>query len=724
MKKRLWLSVCAFIISLGIVPFNAPPARAAQNLIANASVETGNVNDNLPVNWQKDRWGTLTAQFVYKKNEGYQSARSIRVNVSGYQSGDAKWSFTPVAVDPNTDYTFSNYYKSNVQTALVAVSLDTDGVPTYLDISTSVPASSTSWKQVTGKIKTLATTKKLIVYHLIAKNGWLQTDAASLTKDEPTPPTDPSNLVPNTSLEQSGGAPLAPSAWLSNSWGSNSAQFEYLNEGRTGTHSVKTTITGYQSGDAKWFFEPVDVQPDTEYVFSDYYKSSVPTKIVAVSYDSGGTPTYFDIATNLPASSSAWKQASASLKTLAGTKKLSIYHIIEQNGWLQLDDVSLAKSTTTPVASVPNPSLEESTGSPAAPVSWQGESWGTNTPKFEYLNEGHTGSRSVKVTLSNYQDGDAKWTFTPQILETGKDYRFKAWYKSDVIPQVVARFIKGDGSEEYFGLPQPLASSTTNWQQYSDTFSVPEGTQAVTVFMFLNKNGWLQTDDYTIEPYQPVGFSRPLVTLTFDDGFEENVTTVLPRLNNLGIKSTQCYATQFIEGVPNQPQNVQAFSGSGHEICSHTVTHPALSQLPADQQTYELTHSQSYLRSITNQGVTTFSSPFGDYDASVLNQIKNLYRAHRTTDEGYNTKDNFDPYRIRVQNMTPTTTLDQFQEWLNKAKTDKTWLVLVYHRVTTGTPDSFDTKENDFVQQLNTLAESGITIKTFNDALDELAPQL
>ncbi|HEX6416597.1 MAG TPA: polysaccharide deacetylase family protein [Candidatus Saccharimonadales bacterium] len=533
------------------------------------------------------------------------------------------------------------------------------------------------------------------------------------------------NLIANPSLEN---GTTAPNNWIKNSWGQNTATFTYKkNEGYQSSRSVRVQLSNYVSGDAKWYFNAVNVEPNTTYTFSDYYKSNKKTKAVAVSYDAAGAPTYTDIALNIAASNTDWKQVTAKYTTLASTKKLSVFHVIEQNGWLQIDKASVTKDDVvppTPANSVPNPSVEASSGTPAMPTSWHTGSWGSNTPAYEYVNEGRTGNRSVKLTMSNYVDGDAKWYFEPQQLEKGKDYRFSAWYKTNTIPNVVVRYITSSGTDRYFGMPRPEPNGTTNWQQYSDTFSVPEDAQSVTVFFFLSSNGWLQLDDFSVTPYQTVGFSRPLVSLTYDDGFEENVTTVLPRLNGANIKSTQCYATQFIEGQPAQVQNVMAFKNSGHEICSHTVTHPALSQLNTADLTYELTHSKQYLESTVGLPVTSFASPFGDYNAAVNNEIKKYYRSHRTVDEGYNSKDNFNIYKIRVQNMQATTTLAEFQGWINKAKADKTWLVFVYHRVTPGEPGQFDTKESDFVQQLNALVASGVTVKTYNEALNEVIPQL
>ena len=156
--------------------------------------------------------------------------------------------------------------------------------------------------------------------------------------------------------------------------------------------------------------------------------------------------------------------------------------------------------------------------------------------------------------------------------------------------------------------------------------------------------------------------------MVFDDGHEDNVTTALPLLNNYGFKTTQCYATDFIE---NQSQTVVdgilTFAASGHEICSHTVTHPFLTSLNSTDLNYELQHSKAYLENITGSTITSFASPYGDYDSNVNTAIAKYYQLHRTVDEGFNSKDNFNPYRLRVQNVLSTTTSSQINSHFFKS---------------------------------------------------------
>jgi peptidoglycan/xylan/chitin deacetylase (PgdA/CDA1 family) len=140
---------------------------------------------------------------------------------------------------------------------------------------------------------------------------------------------------------------------------------------------------------------------------------------------------------------------------------------------------------------------------------------------------------------------------------------------------------------------------------------------------------------------------------------------------------------------------------------------------------YEAQHSQAFLQGISGQPVKNFASPYGDYNATVNTELKKYFTSHRTTDEGFNSKDNLNAYRVRVQNMTPNTTLAQVQQWVTKAKTDHTWLVLVYHVIGTNkaTLEEYDTYKPDFDTQMAWLKQSGIAVERWDQALAEVSAQ-
>jgi RHS repeat-associated protein len=140
-----------------------------------------------------------------------------------------------------------------------------------------------------------------------------------------------------------------------------------------------------------------------------------------------------------------------------------------------------------------NPSVEQSAGSPATPVGWHTDSWGTNTPTFTYSTDAHTGSRSVKTQLTSYTSGDAKWMFDELSVTPGATYNFSDYYKSNIANSINLRYTHANGSYEYLKLTDLTASSS--WAQASNNFTVPSDVSKVIISHVINNIGWMQVDD-------------------------------------------------------------------------------------------------------------------------------------------------------------------------------------------------------------------------------------
>lgn len=802
MLKKILISLMSLIISITpIMAITNTASAASTNLFSNPSVELN--SNNLPTDWSTAKTGTNTTAFNYL-NTGHTGSHSLQVKMTRRTSGQAEWVGTPITVASNTNYTYTDWYISNVSTTL-SVNVKTNNGATSTLVTKNVTASS-AWKQSSVSFKTPSNAVSVSIYHYLNKVGQLTLDDFSLQEPVPTvaisspinnssvsgnstiaasatntigvqfkvdnldlgtedtlapyslnwdtttvangshtitavarnasgvtatnsisvnvqniitPPVTTDNLITNPSAETANGS--SPASWSYGSWGTNSPTYTYENNGHTGSRSVKTQITSFSNGDAKWYFNPVTVEAGKTYSYSHFYKTNATTDVVVQFTDTAGNNSYMWL--NTLAASSSWQQYNSNFTVPTGIVKVTVLQVLYSIGWVQIDDVLLTQNEPATQEIITNSSFELSSGT--SPTSWLNNSWGTNTASFEYMNEGHTGSHSAKVTVSNYTDGDAKWYFNPITnLQRGGQYNFSTWYKTNSIPHAVAMFIKDDGTEQYLSMPNPQPNGTTVWQYYSGGFQVPTNVKAVSVFFLMQDNGWLQIDDQTITPYQPTGFNRPLISITFDDGPIENVTSALPLLNSYSFKTTNCFISSTIENDPSQAQsNVMAFFNSGHEICSHTVSHPFLSQLSGQNLDYELLHSKQYLESITGQPVVDFVSPYGDYNASVITAIKQYYQSHRTVNTGFNSRDSFNEYELKVQNILNTTTASQVREWITQAQTDNTWLILVYHRIASDAGD-YDTLPSVFSQQLQEIQNSGIVVKTVKDALAEVKSQL
>lgn len=550
----------------------------------------------------------------------------------------------------------------------------------------------------------------LVVFPLFASTFVNQVKAASV------------NLISNPSVETSSNG--QPIGWYKNSWGQNSATFTFQKSGQDGRRSLYVKIGSYASGDAKWYFEPINVDSGSSYIYSDYYKSSVKTQVVAQTEDVSGNFGYFEIG-QLPVKNS-WTKASFSFLVPPNAVKITIFHIVSSVGYLQTDNFVLKKASDqiTITDNVPNNSVEQvSEINTTQPAAWSKNTWGVNNSSFTYLNNtGHTGNHSVKTQISSYTSGDAKWYYPSQPVTGGEKLKFIDYYQSNITSRVVVEVERSGGSLDYIELKNAPTSST--WGKYVDSFTVPADATKVTVFHLISAVGFLITDDFSVLPYTPEGFSRALATLTFDDGWQSQYDTALPMLQTHNFNATYYITTGFLDTPGYMSMTmVNGLVNSGNQIGAHTISHPHLLSLSDSDLHTELADSQLALQSNFSIDANDFASPYGEVDQRVLSEIQNLYISHRGVISGYNTKDAFDVYNLKVQNILLTTPDSEVQSWIDEAKKYNLWLILVYHQVDNG-GDTYSVTPENFASQLSLFNQNGITIVTLDQALSEIIPQV
>jgi peptidoglycan/xylan/chitin deacetylase (PgdA/CDA1 family) len=168
--------------------------------------------------------------------------------------------------------------------------------------------------------------------------------AGVLTQALPAFADTSTNLIANAGFETANGA--VPASWSSDYWGTNTAKFTYDTTGHAGSRAGSVTVSGYKSGDAKWFPTPVTVTPGVTYTFSNWYKSTAVSGLDAVVGTTTGTTSYTWLAS--PVVSSAWKQQTFTFTAPANAKTVTFYQYLEKNGTLSVDDYSLTSSVVTP----------------------------------------------------------------------------------------------------------------------------------------------------------------------------------------------------------------------------------------------------------------------------------------------------------------------------------------------------------------------------------------
>ncbi|MDB5178506.1 MAG: polysaccharide deacetylase family protein [Patescibacteria group bacterium] len=381
-----------------------------------------------------------------------------------------------------------------------------------------------------------------------------------------------------------------------------------------------------------------------------------------------------------------------------------------------------AKLRSTEIAGadlVPNGDVEDTTG--ISPYSWSTNIYGKNNATFGLV-PGHGSANAVRTAITNYTDGDADWYYNAVKVQPGGYYRYSDYYRSDVSTRAILMLRDAAGHTQYINLK--VAAPASGWTQYQASFFIPKDVTEAMVFHPLAGKGFLETDDFSLEPATVQGFSRPIVTLTFDDGWRSIHDNALPLMQRYNIASTQYIISGYVGQEKDYvtPGQLYDFRNAGHEIASHTVDHADLTKQKAEAAAFQLERSDKDLTRCYGKP-TDFAPPYGAYNAATTAQVQKNYQTSRSTDVGFNTADNLDPYGLMVQNMTANTSAEQLNSWLETARVNHAWLILVYHQIDNG-PSSYARHPADFEHDLQAIKVSGLTIETMHQAYTEIKSQV
>ena len=111
------------------------------------------------------------------------------------------------------------------------------------------------------------------------------------------------------------------------------------------------------------------------------------------------------------------------------------------------------------------------------------------------------------------------------------------------------------------------------------------------------------------------------VALTFDDGPSAWTPLVLDLLREHGAR-----ATFFVIGqrAREHPDLVKRIVAEGHELGSHTLTHPRLTEIPEDEVRQEITGGLAAIEEVLGQRPTLFRAPGFHADERELAIVEEL----------------------------------------------------------------------------------------------------
>jgi len=564
--------------------------------------------------------------------------------------------------------------------------------------------------------------------------------------------TEGPNLVLNPTLETQNPSNMnLPQFWNLGGFGTNTCTHTYpATPAHDGTKAANVTITSFTSGDCKWYPNQFSVTPGDVMRLSYYLLSNTQTWATAQFQNTDGSFARPDLASPPPSPDmNTWKNVGRYFVVPQNAQFMTVFPLTKTVGTLTVDTFEVHKENVTPLPlqpmqsgnEIPNPSFEDfvtNADGSQSPVSWE-----MTTPNpacsickatFNYPVAGIDGPRAAQVFVTNYAASQAKnalgygWTSNFVNVVGGATYTITDDYISDAQSFVTLEVDTTDSSGRVSSSLQDIGAPMPglNAQGFKTDFTFPTNAVAAKFTHQLRGLGHLTVDAVSIVPAEganPSQFSQGMVSLNFDDCNEDQWTNAVPILQAAGLPATFYVITHRLDtdGSFTTSQTI-ALHNAGHEIGNHTQTHPHLTTQTASQLQAETAGAEQDFRNI---GIvpTTFAYPFGEYDDTVIQAVKNIgpVVGARSTNDGPVSRTD-DHFTLSRMNLGSTTALADVETAIDSAIANKQWLILVSHHVVPNPSDNFSISP-DFLQSVvNYIKQKNAFVVTNAEGLQLMAP--
>lgn len=370
------------------------------------------------------------------------------------------------------------------------------------------------------------------------------------------------------------------------------------------------------------------------------------------------------------------------------------------------------------------------------PRGWAKAAFGANTHALTSVTGGAaSGHRFVRTKITRYRSG-AAWWFTPAAaVRGGSSYTYTEYYRSGSRTTVNAYFTVGS---RVVGQRLVSVPASGRWKPVRLTVTAPAGATRVRFGHALASAGYVDVDNAALfaggiaapKPATPpatapsssppvtAASTKGLVSLTFDDGWANQVSNAAPIMKANGMPGTFFLISSALgAGEYMGVEQAKSLQASGSEIGSHTVNHKNLNNLSGAELTKELADSKSTLEAKFGP-ITSLAYPFGAGNAKVQAEAAKYYTSARSTDGGNNVRGKYNKYSLHIGYVLNTTSLATVQGWINDAKANNSWLILCYHRIADDrTNDPYTASVSSFRSQIDAVKASGIQVVTVRDGI-------
>lgn len=123
-------------------------------------------------------------------------------------------------------------------------------------------------------------------------------------------------------------------------------------------------------------------------------------------------------------------------------------------------------------------------------------------------------------------------------------------------------------------------------------------------------------------PVYNVQREEKIIALTIDAAWDTDKTEFILKL----LKEENIKATFFLCGVwvKAYPDYVKQLAAEGHVIGNHSLSHPHMNKLTAEQIRAEISDLDDIIEELTGQRCTLFRAPYGEYNNTVVQTVREM----------------------------------------------------------------------------------------------------
>lgn len=265
------------------------------------------------------------------------------------------------------------------------------------------------------------------------------------------------------------------------------------------------------------------------------------------------------------------------------------------------------------------------------------------------------------------------------------------------------------------------------------TFLVRKHRSITTFVMFAAFSLGIVSSTLGLAPkaYAATSSPGPRVSFTFDDGLKSAVSAAAPALQAYGFTGTDYVTTGCIGTTGTCAANedasymtwaqVKTLQDTYHwEIGAHSVTHPLMTTLTATQLHNEVANSKAALVS-HGFNPTAFATPYGDYNNAVIAEIAKSFSSHRPfADQENPNVYPYNDYLLYVKQVQAGVSVATVKQYIDQAKANNQWLVLVFHDIKTTAstnPDDYEYSTANLKQIAAYVKAQNIPVTNITDGL-------